>query len=412
VSAILSTLCVITLLQSEPTSAPAAGPRVRIATVDGRSTECTLREIDPRRGLIYDADQSDLILPRDDVVQLSVIAQSDVPSSNSPDEQLIYLEGGGVLHATILPDDGEGGGKIRFRCAIGHTMIAPFGSLRAVRLATKPTAVAEQELAARLADRKPGRDLLLIMKEGKPVVLPGTLESIDADQWSFRFGTRLQKSALNTAYAVILGGAPLHQANRDTFNLIDGDVLTGGVVSASGSHVEVDVGQAGRWSVPWTVVRTIDLANPRIVYLSELTPAAVESRFFLDAEWKPRCDRSVSGGPIRIAGESYSRGLGVHATTSLRYRLEGKFERFCANAGVDDEVARHGSVIFRVRGDDRILVETPILKGGDKAVAISVDVSGVDTLILDADAGEDLDLSDHADWAQARLIRARRSAIR
>ncbi len=115
---------------------------------------------------------------------------------------------------------------------------------------------------------------------------------------------------------------------------------------------------------------------------------------------------------MRIAGRHYSRGVGVHATTSLRYRLDGKYERFCAEAGIDDEAAPYGSVVFRVRGDDRELIQTPKLKGGDKPVTISVDVSGVNVLILEADAGDDLDLSDHADWAQARLIRARRSAIR
>ena len=411
-NALITTLSLMTLLQSEPASEPNKGPRVRVATVDGRSMECTLRAIDPRKGLIYDADQDELTLPRDDIEQLTLNDQLMEKAPTAPAEQLLYLEGGGQLHGTILAGDGSGGGKLRFGCAIAPAMNVPFDAIKAVRFATSPIQIAEQELAQRLVGRTSGRDLLLMIREGKLVVLPGALESVDAAEWTFRFGTRVQKSPLQSAYAVILGGSPNTQTSRDTLTLINGDIVTGSVVSADADNVELDAGQAGRWNIAWKIVRQVDLTNPRIVFLSELTPAAVQSHFFLDADWSPHNDRNVCGHPMRIAGRHYSRGIGVHATTSLRYRLDGKYERFCAEAGIDDEVGPYGSVIFRVRGDDRELIQTPTLKGGDKPVTISVDVSGVNELVLEADAGDDLDLSDHADWAQARLIRARRSAIR
>jgi hypothetical protein len=409
---LITVLSLLTLLQSEPASAPTKGPRVRIGTVDGRSMECTLRAIDPRKGLIYDADQDQLTMPRDDIEQLTLTERPTGKPSTAPGEQLLYLEGGGQLHGTILPGDGSSGGKLRFACAIAPAMDVPFDAIKAVRFATSPIQIAQQELTQRLVDRTAGRDLLLVMREGKPVVLPGALESVDAAEWTFRFGTRVQKSALQSAYAVILGGSPNTQTGRDTLMLNNGDVVTGSVVSADAGNVELDAGRAGRWNIAWKIVRQVDLANPRIVFLSELTPAAIESHFFLDADWSPHNDRNVCGHPMRIAGRHYARGVGVHATTLLRYRLDGKYERFCAEAGIDDEAAPYGSVVFRVRGDDRELIQTPKLKGGDKPVTISVDVSGVNVLILEADAGDDLDLSDHADWAQARLIRARRSAIR
>jgi alpha-galactosidase len=88
----------------------------------------------------------------------------------------------------------------------------------------------------------------------------------------------------------------------------------------------------------------------------------------------------------------------------LRIGLARKGERFTATVGVDDEVGQRGSVVFKVVGDGKTLWESPILRGGDPARDVSVDLTGVNQLtLIVGDAGDDINY-DHADWADAKIV--------
>ncbi|MEV0951278.1 NPCBM/NEW2 domain-containing protein [Promicromonospora sp. NPDC050249] len=115
------------------------------------------------------------------------------------------------------------------------------------------------------------------------------------------------------------------------------------------------------------------------------------------------------GRPITIAGVTYAKGVGMHATGSLTTWLGGTCTAFRAVVGIDDEVLNKpgdtgvGSVRFRVYGDGVLLTETPVLSNDDGGVPLDVDVTGVRRLRLVADEGTDGKNFDHADWADARV---------
>jgi hypothetical protein len=110
------------------------------------------------------------------------------------------------------------------------------------------------------------------------------------------------------------------------------------------------------------------------------------------------------GGPLTLRGTVHDKGLGAHAASEVVVDLGGAYRRFTAAVGVDDEVAGRGSVTFEVLGDGRTLAVTPVLTSADAARALDVDVSGVRRLTLRVtDGGDGVD-SDHADWADARLL--------
>lgn len=115
------------------------------------------------------------------------------------------------------------------------------------------------------------------------------------------------------------------------------------------------------------------------------------------------------GGPLRIAGVTYDKGLGMHATGAVTAWLGGTCTAFTAVVGIDDEVLDKpgdtgvGSVRFQVYGDGELLTETPVLSNDDGGVALDVDVTGVRRLRLVADEGGDGKNFDHADWADARV---------
>lgn len=140
------------------------------------------------------------------------------------------------------------------------------------------------------------------------------------------------------------------------------------------------------------------LPAPPDVHLAELTPAKATNGWNGD----PRQDKSIEDNPIRIRGETFPRGMGVHALAELVYDLKPEYARFVAVVGVDDEKEGAGSVGFRVVADDRELLATPVLTGGDERFTIDVELpAGAKQLHLIVNDGGDGVGCDHADWANA-----------
>ena len=145
------------------------------------------------------------------------------------------------------------------------------------------------------------------------------------------------------------------------------------------------------------------LAAPRAsaadVWLSSLGTNGIEQ------EWgTPRTDKSVDNHPLKLGGTTYAHGLGTHAGSTVEVALAGGGERFESTVGVDDEVGARGDVTFRVEADGKEVYNSGPLKGGDAPRTVSVDLTGVKTLLLLADAvGDSID-SDHADWADAKFV--------
>lgn len=115
-------------------------------------------------------------------------------------------------------------------------------------------------------------------------------------------------------------------------------------------------------------------------------------------------DGAADGNTLSIRGETFEKGLGVHAYSEVRYVIPAACTTFAATIGIDDEAAPNGSVRFEVWGDDMLMYASGTLTGEDDAVDISVDISGHSTLRLVVDDAGDHVMYDHANWADARLI--------
>lgn len=125
---------------------------------------------------------------------------------------------------------------------------------------------------------------------------------------------------------------------------------------------------------------------------------------YVEQGWgSAQANRSVDGNPLSIAGKKFEHGLGTHAVSVFRIALNGKGERFTASVGVDDEKGKLGSVVFSLTGDGKTLWQSGIMKGGEPAKEVSVEISGIKVLVLRVgDAGDGINY-DHADWADAKI---------
>lgn len=141
-----------------------------------------------------------------------------------------------------------------------------------------------------------------------------------------------------------------------------------------------------------------------------LTPTALSDRKWDSATigWGSLGhDRSVSGGPISLAGVEYPKGIGTHANSEIVYHLDPADVRFTATIGVDDfqRDSPYSSVIFQVEADGKLLYESPVMRGNSEPQQLDLDVLGVDHLTLRVTDAADGNNSDHADWAGPTLHR-------
>jgi hypothetical protein len=162
---------------------------------------------------------------------------------------------------------------------------------------------------------------------------------------------------------------------------------------------------AGNLSLPMASVGRILVQNGRCVFVSDLRPVEARQTPYLDGAHPYRVNQSQAGGPLQIGGTRFGRGLGVRSRSDLTYELAAGYKAFAAVIGVDAAAGGAGSVIFRVLGDDKVLYESPVVRGGDEPRAVRVDVSGVLLLRLVVDFADNGDIGDYADWGNARLLR-------
>jgi hypothetical protein len=138
-------------------------------------------------------------------------------------------------------------------------------------------------------------------------------------------------------------------------------------------------------------------------YLSNMTPSsAVQGWGELGLNY------SVKNTILTLAGVPYSKGLGTHANSDIRYNLNGQYSRFIAEVGVDDEADNtSASVQFQVWADGtNLLYDSGVMVHNSSTQNIDIDITGTNELkLLVLDGGNGIN-SDHANWANAQIIHA------
>ena len=117
----------------------------------------------------------------------------------------------------------------------------------------------------------------------------------------------------------------------------------------------------------------------------------------------PQANRAVNGQPLSIGGKKFARGVGTHSYSSYRLLLKGGTERFSASVGVDDAAGGPGTVIFQISADGRIAFNSGIMRLGQPAKTVDVDLRGVRAILLSVRTAYDGISFDHANWADARF---------
>ena len=105
------------------------------------------------------------------------------------------------------------------------------------------------------------------------------------------------------------------------------------------------------------------------------------------AGWdRPRMNVNANGKPIRIAGKAYEHGVFCHANGTLVYPVKGKYVRFEAEVGVDDD-SRTGSVYFQALNVlPKDIANQLAEKYPNQIGMLSSQMDGLDTWLITPDA--------------------------
>ncbi|GGV73119.1 hypothetical protein GCM10010277_86760 [Streptomyces longisporoflavus] len=108
-------------------------------------------------------------------------------------------------------------------------------------------------------------------------------------------------------------------------------------------------------------------------------------------------------GGLSIADTRYGHGVTVHGRSSVTIDLNRTCSTYEAVVGVDDMTMGLGKVRFSVFGDGVRLWRSPMIKGGDTAVPVQVNLTGRKTIRLVVEPHSPFDSAALADWAQSRF---------
>lgn len=106
---------------------------------------------------------------------------------------------------------------------------------------------------------------------------------------------------------------------------------------------------------------------------------------------------------LNIGGEEYEHGITVRSPSSVLIDLNRSCTTYDALAGVDDMTMGLGAVRFSVYGDNGRLWRSPVVRGGDAAVPVSVGIAGQKTIRLVVESADRYQFVNVADWAQSRI---------
>ncbi len=369
-----------------------------IETIDGRKFDVSRFEID-RNGQVVGAELSDP-LHVSDLLHIDSV-RSPTTAANGVE---IVLTDGGRLRATTVQLEGE------------HLLLSesefsgPLPVDRVSGLIWQPHDRVARALAQPLGDS----DQVIVFAEESPVVVVGVVESLSPVGVAIRYQNRLVEFPLDQVMALIWA-AISQQAlptDRATITTTHGNRLVGQLRGWRENAVAFELTGGLSLTLPESQVADVDFVTDRLAFVSDWTPVDVEQRSWFAPARPWRKDTSITGGPISFRDPAtgqltvYSRGLGVQSYTRLVYRNDSGYDRLLAIVGIDAAAEGRGDCDMAIVGDGVRLWQARVT-GNDPPLSIDIDIRNVRQLELVVEPGHQFDLSDHANWANVRLLKSR-----
>ncbi len=400
---LLSWASVACLAGADDSSSVPSDPMLTALKTDGSTISGRLRLLDPVKGatLVVDDKEKFVSIPLNALVKLT--REGSTPPISS-EGAIILFPDGDRLNRSVIGPAGETSIEVQ-SFALG-TITVPLDSVLALVLAPPLEADAIHALNARIREEPRTTEVLWLANGDK---LTGGLLGLDEKKVSFQ--PQAGKVEIERSGVVALAFDPKlvnYPAPKEPYleiTCVDGSKLGVTAAHVEGGNIVAQTRFGQPVKIPLGEFAQMHTKNGPVAYLSERAPTLTKYVGYLGPTRPVRTNQAIDGQPIRLASRLYDRGLGTQSRTYLAYRLESGVKRFQALVGVDDRAGPLGSVVFRVVVDGKERFASPAMSVNDTPRPVDVDVTGAQTLVLITDFGERGEVRDHADWAEARLIR-------
>jgi len=374
---------------------------VDIATMDGKTISGELSDLASEQ-LVIEAGGNVNAISLDRVMTVSWPDHKPKPDAGPGVSQQIRLTDGSRLRGSQATGDGL---TVSFASSSFGTISVPFRNVKSLLL--KPLDDVTREPWQELLSKSAADDRLVIRKGDVLDFLPGVVTEYNESEISFLYDGSEIDVPIAKVFGIIHAVAmqPGTQA-RCAIETVTGESLLVQNVSLQGQELIASTGPQQQIRCSTEMISRLDFSLGRVVYLSDLTPEGTEYTPFFDTIWEYQRDRTADGKQLQLGREKFARGLWIHSKTELTYRLAGEYTRMQALMGIDHGVAAagHGDVDVIIRGDDKVLYQGNVNARMDP-IPLDLPLSGKRFLYITVDFGKGLDIGDHLDLVDARLLK-------
>ncbi len=392
------------------------GPRFALHTADGATVTGRLRDIGSDWTFRLRGNQS----VKAGGASVVSLRRTDItlPPLPAPGVSQVFLANGGRLPGTVekIADD-----RLQFRPQAPvqlegrNPLSLPLSTVSVLWLAAPRARADTPALVRRLSAERRTRDVLFLRNGDR---IEGTLQSLEEGEFQLEGEGKKTVRIPQAKVAVAAFNTELISRARPKglyghLVLSNGSrlVVTSVRLPLDGDTLRCQLPVGGTFEVAVDQVAALDLRQGCALYLSDLKPAAYRHTPFFGVRWPYVLDGSVAGNPLRLAGSTYDKGVGLHSKSRLTYDLPAGYRFFEALVGLDENTGRRGRARVKVLVNDKAvdIGWDKDLTGNDKPLPIRVKLPGKQTkpvrLTLQVDFGQFGDVQGHINWVDARLVK-------
>ncbi len=392
---------------------------VDVETVSGSKVSGALVDASAERVVVRAADEEKAIAAAD-VMRVAFTKPREV--ANAKVAAWIELADGAKLTASVLTrTKDQFAWKSPLDADDAPAVVLDGRDVRTIRFQEAGDAVLER--FAEIVGRKASGDQIVI-RRGEQTIdsLSGIVRDITADAVQFEIDGDVKAVPMKRVFALVFYRPAGRELASAACVVLDaaGMTLPATVLHVTDGKLHVTTPAGLEIVRELDRIARIDYAAAKTLYVGDLKPESVEWSPLVGGEpseelaqfFRPRADRALFGGPLLLPRDDagrfspawpYAKGLAIHSRTKLVYRLPRSFRSFVAVAGIDSRVRPAGNVRLVIDGDGKELY-AGTLSGKDAAVSLALDVQGVKRLTILVDFGDDLDVADHLNLGDARLV--------
>jgi NPCBM/NEW2 domain len=387
-----------------------------LRTLAGKSIAGELAGITDKE-IILTKDGKRTVVPFAEILQVELQKASEAASTGSVID--VELSDGSLLHCKKVAFKGKQA-QVTLEGADAEYEI-PLQSISYVLNGAQDAAV-RQEWQEKILKKPANQDQVVIRRDNALNALQGTLgEGNNTGQIEFTLEVGGERRTRGLDLDRVQGLVFLRKAQADapaplckvidlrqnTFTAAKLQLAEVSLFYWQGSAIQnklkVITASGAIFDLPRASLVRLDFTNDKIVYLSDMKPAASTYRSQTGRSDPPRMDTNLDGrGPLQVHGESFSKGIAMHAYTELTYNLDGKYKKFEAVLGMDDVIGGDGQPRVRIEGDGRELFGQ-VVSRKDERRNLDLDVRGVRQLRVIVSGAKPFAFEAHVDLANAKL---------